>query len=585
MRWSPRKSAICAALAVVAAVGPAAPASAHSDFSQSLKPAVAGSDGVVRSWLEEANYLRRFFNAPVPQLTEDPALSRQLQLHAHYDTVNNTCGHSEDPSNPHYTVDGNNAAGSSVLWCGPASGAQAVAGWIRTPIHGEQVLNPQLTVTGFSDAAERAGMNTLTHAFDGAATSNPLTWPNGVDFPLRSYGGAESPDPYQACPIEYRDRASQDLGLGQPFFVYLRDSDARSPATTVSFGTADGTQLPFCLLRRGSIDATFPFMTAAILLPLQPLKPGVRYLAQYVAGTSTARWDVTTSRSRVSLALDGPLQLVYGDPFTLAGSLNSDELAAAQLADLPLTVLADGQPIGQVRTGADGRFQLTLPYRKASWTVRFDGDSSRTPGTSPAFVTAYDISPAPTAARLSISPATAAYGTTVRVSARLVRTDRTANIAGQQVQVQSALPGQPWAQLAVLTTDGSGLISVAHVADRNRNYRVVYGGATGMYVATDRDAASLVSVRVPAPAVQGAAQSALWSGQVAPGGARTIRVQYRPPISYYSWHDFGSVRSDSAGRYRIVSPLLRGRWQYRIVASGTPGTTVTGYSPVRVITR
>lgn len=340
-----RRKAVAAGLVALSLLLPTSAASAEEPVQG---PPLAGGDGTVRTWLDEANYVRSFLSLQPGPLIEDPALSLQNQKHAYYDTQNNTCGHSENPSNPFYTEDGNFAAAQSVLFCGAVRGAQAVDGWTRTPLHGEQVVNPQLNVTGFSDSYQRSGMNTLTHRDGRPALARPVTWPSGYGVPFRTYLGQEIPDPLVACPGY--------TSAGLPLFAFLPPAAASQPGTA-TFGRADGTALPFCLLKRGSVNGSFPYMSAAILMPRDPLQEGTRYVGTYAAGGVTATWDFTTSGGSTTRAAPPTNVLSSGSGGVLDVSWTAPASSPAPITSYVVTTYPDG--IRTTVAGSQTTAQLT----------------------------------------------------------------------------------------------------------------------------------------------------------------------------------------------------------------------------------
>ena len=321
------------ALAVGALVSSAlvAPAAA-------ARPAAARGGG---SWLREANYLRSFWNVPVPTLTEDPQLSAKDAAHDHYLDENNTCGHTEDPGNPYYTAAGAYAGENSVVYCGAMGPVRDVDGWVGTPLHGEQVLNPQLTETGFAEThlhGGHAAMDTLTHYADGPAPTEPATWPNGDGFPLTRYSGGEidytgGDAVADNCPAQYT--AHEDR-LGTPLFVDLPGGahDATpAHAHDVWLRDRDGTSLPFCTY--DSTSGVAPFLSTAVLLPLHPLRAGMHYNASFTAGGQTATWSFTVAAHRSALAISAPAVTRYGTRAVVSATLR-DTTAGRRLAGRPV---------------------------------------------------------------------------------------------------------------------------------------------------------------------------------------------------------------------------------------------------------
>jgi hypothetical protein len=250
------------------------------------------------TWLTEANHLRTFWNVSVPTLTEDSTLSANDLAHDNYLDHNNTCGHTEDTGNPYYTAAGAYGGSHSVVYCTALGPVNDVDGWSTTPLHGEQVLNPQLTVTGFAETSLNGGhaaMDTLTNASGAAAPAVAATWPNGTDFPFTHFAGGEidytgGDAVVDNCGPPYSDDQS---ALGAPLFVELPGAAHNAvPASASDYFLKDGngTSIPVCLF-----DATSPVSpsSTAVMLPLHAFNPAEHYTASYKAGGITATWSFT----------------------------------------------------------------------------------------------------------------------------------------------------------------------------------------------------------------------------------------------------------------------------------------------------
>lgn len=101
-------------------------------------------------WLERLNYYRGLVG--LPPAAEDPPLSSGAALHARYMVLTQTFEHREDPTNPHYTPEGDRAARSSnIFWATDPNLAdpEAVDGWMNSPGHALWILNPALKRVGF----------------------------------------------------------------------------------------------------------------------------------------------------------------------------------------------------------------------------------------------------------------------------------------------------------------------------------------------------------------------------------------------------------------------------------------------------
>lgn len=335
-------------LAVLLATITLATPSAAQEVSPSptASPAPPGREApyAERDWLQQANFLRSLWSVQVPELTEDPELSRKAGVHEAYLDATSTCSHHEDPTSPHYSEDGQYGGTHSVLWCGDVDGASAVTGWVETPLHGEQVVNPGLTITGFSDRGGHTGMDTLTHHRGAPLPGEIATWPAGSAIPVTTFSGLERPDPLVGCPQEFRDRKQPELsfgdeepghhGLGTSLFA----SFPQGPQAAVRAGLQNlttGAAIPVCALPVGGEAGTF---LLSAMIPLTPLGHGQRYEGFYeTASAGTARWDFQVAKLPVTLS---------------EGSLEDGRIAA-------------GVPVGLSVTGAPAGGQVSLEVRYA----------------------------------------------------------------------------------------------------------------------------------------------------------------------------------------------------------------------------
>lgn len=152
--------------------------------------------------LSHVNALRASFGARPLRLV--PAWSDGCAKHMAY-TRQNPFGHAEVPGRPGYSAAGAAAGLTSVIATPPVEPfASRLGSWADEPYHQEQVLNPQLTRTGFS----RGCMNTMRGVAWPPQASGPprlLAWPGD--------GARDVPRRIDACD-EIPSNPFTDLGWG-----------------------------------------------------------------------------------------------------------------------------------------------------------------------------------------------------------------------------------------------------------------------------------------------------------------------------------------------------------------------------------
>jgi hypothetical protein len=222
--------------------------------------------------------LQREANGIPGGLSERPDWSAGCDKHNYYEAQTGQFGHSEDPSSPYYSEEGDLAAHSSVI----AYGSSWSAGnpWEEAPIHLLQMLAPQMSETG---AAESYGRNCLT-TWPGYKRPSPATlaaysYPgNGVTGVVPTEYAAESP----FIPGDFVGLPEGTV-TGRYLLAYLSGPFGFAEATKITatatlFGPAGPVDLR-------TIDSTSPDIGAfmpppsAFVIPVQPLQPLSGYQA------------------------------------------------------------------------------------------------------------------------------------------------------------------------------------------------------------------------------------------------------------------------------------------------------------------
>jgi hypothetical protein len=210
-------------------------------------------------------------------LVERSDWSADCAKHNYYGAQTGELRHSEDPSSPYYSAEGNWAAENSVL----ASGASWSQGnpWEEAPIHLIQMLAPQLSEIG---AAENDNHNCAT-TWPGYQRPEPAvltaySYPgNGVSGVVPTERAAESPTVPGA-----QVGLPEGTVTGRYLMVYLAGVEPSDvPDVTVAATLAGGGSAVDLRVVDSTNEEIGGYMPqpSAFLIPAQPLKPQTAYQA------------------------------------------------------------------------------------------------------------------------------------------------------------------------------------------------------------------------------------------------------------------------------------------------------------------
>lgn len=250
------------------------------------------------AWLTQLNAARASFGA-LP-LSEDPRAAGGVAAHIAYNRANGLTADwqwQQDPTNSHATAIGAEYDESSLLMTG---GALDIAHALRSPFQLAQLLDASSDATG----AALVGDGALGGIWAGWSLFGPIdredpetpfaTWPaHGSLVPSSALTAVKArPNAYQACPVAYHERfASPSAELGAPILFRVPWSGGSLSAELL----AGGHPVEACLVAPQSwppdplaseFDAGLRVLAAgssALLLPLEPLRPGVEYRVNVVA--------------------------------------------------------------------------------------------------------------------------------------------------------------------------------------------------------------------------------------------------------------------------------------------------------------
>lgn len=210
-------------------------------------------------------------------LLERPEWSADCAKHNYYGAQTGELRHSEDPSSPYYSAEGNWAAENSVL----ASGSSWNQGnpWEEAPIHLIQMLAPQLSEIG---AAENDNHNCAT-TWPGYHRAEP-TGLTAYSYPGNGVSGVVPSERASESPFVPGDQVGLPEGTvtGRYLLVYLAGVDpSDAPDVTVSATLSNGGGAVDLRVVDSTNEEVGGYMPqpSAFLIPAQPLKPQTAYQA------------------------------------------------------------------------------------------------------------------------------------------------------------------------------------------------------------------------------------------------------------------------------------------------------------------
>jgi hypothetical protein len=211
-------------------------------------------------------------------LIEQPDWSAACAKHNSYEARTGEFGHSEDPSSPYYSAEGDWAAHNSVLAWGSLSWADGNP-WEQAPIHLIQMLAPALSEMG---AAENDDRNCAT-TWPGYKRPDPGSL-TAYSYPGDGVTGVVPTERAGESPFVPGDFVGLPAGTatGRYLLAYLAGvsaSNASEVTATASLSNAAG---PVELRVIDSANPQVgPYMPrpSAFLIPVQPLQPLTGYEA------------------------------------------------------------------------------------------------------------------------------------------------------------------------------------------------------------------------------------------------------------------------------------------------------------------
>jgi Ca2+-binding RTX toxin-like protein len=298
-------TAVAAAVVIVAA-GASAGASGSTDGAP--EQAATSRSWVAdwppaSTWMDRLNFYRS--QAGLPGVTSVADWSEGNRLHAIYVIENQVLAHSEDPGNPWYTPEGDEAARNNNLYWSSGNDGEvaAVDYWMSNTFHGVALIDPRLSRSGYGDYYDAsasgyrfaAGLDVLRGRDSTTDPGYPVEYPgNGTVTPLYAYEGGESPDSLASCP-------GYQAPTGAPIFLLLGNGST-TPSVTASSLTEDGASIPHCRFDESTYSnssaslqslgrALLDSRDAVVILPKEPLQPGATYDVSVTVNGVTHQWS------------------------------------------------------------------------------------------------------------------------------------------------------------------------------------------------------------------------------------------------------------------------------------------------------
>jgi len=265
-------------------------------IAPSARVAVPPPDAGQKSALAVANVYRRTLG--LPPLRLDPRLCAAARAHSDYLSRNRALAHDQQPDRPGYlavrpaerrAVFGYSGGCFQNIDQGSRSVEQAVRGLFDAPYHRIAFLQPGSPDFGAGMVGDRTTLEVGTTDEAGV-----VVYPGDGQRSVPTYWqGNEIPDPLRLHP------ARGPVGYAITFF-YFSPEGSRVRVSHARITGAQGAPVSFYLNTPQNDDH---LQNGALLIPRQPLRPGVVYQVAVTATTETGEdlsrtWDFTTSAER-----------------------------------------------------------------------------------------------------------------------------------------------------------------------------------------------------------------------------------------------------------------------------------------------
>ena len=273
-------------------------------------------------------YLNQFRDAAsLHPLNENAGWSDGSWQHGRYMVKNDVITHSQNPSNPWYSLEGHLAGQNGNVFVSGflnTADASAISFWMTAPFHALPIIHPRLYTVGYGSYREDIGTFKMGATLDvrrGRGTlppdfSYPLMYPSpGGQTWLRQFGGNEWPDPLAHC--------GYPAPTGAPVMLQIGNGSLTPQVTAHSFQRGE-TPLPHCVFDETSFTHPDPSQQnsgrlilnnqdAIVLMPQFPLTTGEPYAVSLTVNDVVYAWSFTVT------AAPAHIHEWQGEPYRIGG--------------------------------------------------------------------------------------------------------------------------------------------------------------------------------------------------------------------------------------------------------------------------
>jgi len=258
--------------------------------------AVAGSGAAPGTILAALNSQRTANGIP-GRVRENAAWSERCAKHIAYMGTTGTFAHSEDPSSPAYTADGNWAGENSVL----AQGSSWPTGdpFASAPIHLIQLLSPELRQVGI-EASSGFVCVTTWPGYTAAGWKTPTVF----TVPGNGTGGVPVAETADELPFVPGDVVGLPRGTTTGFNIMVFAEGVRDPwHLRITAASLTGPHGPVAVRTVDRTTATVgPYLPSGsgFIIPVAPLEAGATYTAsvRFAGGEARRTWHFTTATAK-----------------------------------------------------------------------------------------------------------------------------------------------------------------------------------------------------------------------------------------------------------------------------------------------
>jgi hypothetical protein len=267
-------------------------------------------------WLTYLNHIRSMANLP-PVTSEHAYVDGNIK-HSRYMVKNNWIGHDQDPSNPHYTPEGREAARNSNLYLTTTTNlghVESINAWITGPFHGVGMIDPKLRRAGYGSYSESksgyqagSGLDILRGLGTIPPSVNyPIMWPaHGKTTHLRRYNGGEHPNPLSGTGFS--------APSGAPIYLQLGPGNI-TPRVTAHSLKRNGVDVPHAVYDQTSYQnsdsgsqslgrGVLSSRSTIIMMPKDPLVAGATYDVSITSSGTSYSWSFNVASDARSIGLD-----------------------------------------------------------------------------------------------------------------------------------------------------------------------------------------------------------------------------------------------------------------------------------------